>query len=500
MVWDDVLAWLARFARAQDGNSAMIFGIAAVTLLTAAGAGIDFARATVARNRMSAALDAAGLAVGTATTLPTDQLTALAQTYYDANYPGTELGASTPVQVAVAGDVISLSVTGQVPTTLLKVAGYEYVSFGVNNEVTRGLLAMEVALVLDNTGSMSGSKIVALKEAATTLINTLSNNQPFPTKLKIALVPFTQAVRVDKVAALAGGWIDTTCASSVAKLNFDNNMCAYTVLPTMYVSTQWAGCVEARPDGLEGTDTPPSVGNPDTLWVPYFQPDEPDTGDWGVDDDYTNDYTDDGTSSDELTRLMRSAKYVGKAKNSYVNANCNMPAIIPLTNDMQAIKDGVNAMGASGYTHIPLGAAWGWRVLSPMAPYTEGAQYDDGLTQKAMILMTDGENTVPSQSTMNKSRYTAFGYLRQGRLGTTTSITTAVANLDAMLTNVCDSVKAENIRVYTIGFQIFTQNVLDLLQDCATEPSMFYNSPTNSSLQLAFTSIATDLANLRLSK
>ena len=49
-------------------------------------------------------------------------------------------------------------------------------------------------------------------------------------------------------------------------------------------------------------------------------------------------------------------------------------------------------MIADGSTHVVLGATWGWRVLSPTAPYSEGAAYNDADTQKALILMTDGEN------------------------------------------------------------------------------------------------------------
>ena len=494
-------AWLARFLRAQGGNSAMVFGLSLVTLLTSAGAGVDFARAMMVRNRVAAALDAAALAVGGQQNLNQQQLQSLAQQYFDANYPTSEIGVLGPVSVSLIGDVISLSVAASVPTTLLKIANFDTIDMGVTNEVTRGSLALEVALVLDNTGSMAGSKIAALKTAATTLVDTLSGNSSSPAKLKIGVVPFTQAVRVSTVAALAGGWIDTTCASSVAKLNFNNNMCAFTVLATMNPSTKWGGCVESRPILVEVQDTAPSLTTPDTLWVPYFQPDEPDTNDSGIDDDYTNHYIDDGTStSNELTRLMRSAKYIGKSQNSNVNSNCNMPAILPLSNDMTAVKSVINSMGAAGYTHIPLGAAWGWRVLSPAAPYTEGVAYDDGKTQKAMILMTDGENTMPSQSTMNKSRYTAFGYLRQGRLGTVSSISGAEQKMDQMLTDVCNNIDQKGIRIYTIGFAISTQNVLTLLKNCATEPSMFYNSPTAADLQAAFSSIATDLSNLRLSK
>ena len=35
---------------------------------------------------------------------------------------------------------------------------------------------------------------------------------------------------------------------------------------------------------------------------------------------------------------------------------------------------------------------WGWRVISPGAPFTEGSAYNDDKFVKAIILLTDGEN------------------------------------------------------------------------------------------------------------
>ena len=194
-------------------------------------------------------------------------------------------------------------------------------------------------------------------------------------------------------------------------------------------------------------------------------------------------------------------KYEDESENSNVNKNClNLAEILPLSNDMDAVKDTIDDMGAQGYTHIPFGAVWGWRTLSPEAPYTEGVDYDDDEVRKVLIIMTDGENTMPYQSTMNNSRYTAFGYVRQGRLGTTTSTGAAADELDDMLLEVCDNAKDNDVLVYTIGFAINSSNVQSLLNDCASEDDNYFNSPSASALQSAFGAIATDLSNLRLTK
>ena len=51
---------------------------------------------------------------------------------------------------------------------------------------------------------------------------------------------------------------------------------------------EWKGCVEARAEPYDTLQTPPSNGDPDTLFVPFFSPDMVDTM-----GDYSNDYIDD---------------------------------------------------------------------------------------------------------------------------------------------------------------------------------------------------------------
>lgn len=522
--------WLRRFARSTGGNTAMMFGLSAMAVLSAGGAGLDFSRTMYAKNRAASALDAAALAVAGQPDSSDGELEALAQRIFDANYGSSKFGSTGAVSMSRNGEAISLSITGNVPTTLLQVAGKDSLSYNFTNEVMAGSTGLEVAMVLDNTGSMAGSKLASLKSAAKTLVETLSGNQASPDNVKFAVVPFAQTVRVNPNTATNGGWIDEECRSSVSQLNFSGGMCAYTVLETMHSNTRWAGCVEARPGALATNDTAPSSGTPDSLFVPYFQPDEPDRGDRGapngatVDRDYTDNYIEDGSQhdgggrggrggrggggsgssgqpgSDEVTRLMDSTKYAGKNENSEVNENCtNLEPVLPLTNNTNTVKNTISDMQADGYTHIPFGAVWGWRTLSPGAPYTEGVAYDDPETRKALIIMTDGENNIPPQSTMNGSRYSAFGYLRQGRLGTTSS-SSAKGELDDMLLEVCENAKDQDIIVYTIGFAINSSNVHSLLRRCASSEEKYFNSPTASSLQTAFSAIATDLSNLRLSR
>jgi hypothetical protein len=362
--------------------------------------------------------------------------------------------------------------------------GINYLDIGVNVQVTRESKGLEIALALDNTGSMADSgKLTALKSATNELINILFGDQNTPARLKMSLVPFSQTVKVDTAQFLNNGWMDANGTSSTAKLNFDNNMYAFSVWASMKNSS-WGGCLEARPNGYEELDTPPSAGTPDTRWVPYFEPDGPDSSAYSG---YTT-YLTDGVTGNQETRLRRSAKYVNQTKTN-PNADCNLQKITPLTNNKVVLQGQVNGMIASGNTHVAIGAAWGWRTLSPTAPYTEGSQYGDPDWTKALVLMTDGLNTTPSNSTFHKSNYTAYNFLLRNQLGTT-SAAQSETNQDTRTSTVCTRIKSAGIRVYSILLMENSTRAKNLMRGCATDTSLYFESPTSDQLKAVFQAVS----------
>jgi len=65
---------------------------------------------------------------------------------------------------------------------------------------------------------------------------------------------------------------------------------------------------------------------------------------------------------------------------------------------------------------------------------------------------------------------------------------------------VCNAIKANGVRVYTIGFQVNDTTTKNLLRNCATEPEMYYNSPSNAELAGIFQDIAQGLSELRIAQ
>jgi hypothetical protein len=240
------------------------------------------------RERMQGALDAATLAVGSWPGLGDGQMQAKAQEYFNANYAASNsFGTVSPVHLSTSGNSIVVSASASVPTTFMRVANINNIDVAATTTVLVGMGTAEVALALDNSGSMAGSKIDALKTAASDLVDRLfaaAQNSPEADPIKIAIVPFAAGVNVGSQYASAP-WMDTgnenpyhaDAQRAYGAPSTTNN---FTLLSSLKNSSgaavTWKGCVEARPMPYDVTDDAPSTGNPSTLFVPMFAPDEPD--------------------------------------------------------------------------------------------------------------------------------------------------------------------------------------------------------------------------------
>lgn len=457
-----------RFHDDTSGNVFLMFGLAAIPLFVASGMAVDMARQSWHQQRLVTALDAATLAVANMEGATETEMLAMARSNINVNYGSRPdlNGNEIDLILEITDRTVKLTADVDMPTTITTLTGVHKMDVHAVSEVTRQIFGTEIALVLDNTGSMSGSKIEGLRDAAKTLLDVMFEDASSSNQIKIAVVPFSAAVNVgtDNEAA---DWLDTDGNSSVSKLNFNDptwhNMRAWQELS----NRSWNGCVEARATPNDILDIEPNTGNPETLFAPYFAPDEPDNDDSGVDDNYNytykNDYIDDGlgeANPDLDLRQQRGQKYVGASVSSSSNGpnfNCDISPITPLTNVEFDLREAIDNMVATGYTNITQGIAWGWHVLSPTAPFEEGAEYTDKEWKKYIIVMTDGDNNWGNYSSHNETRYTGYGFVAQGRLGVTDN-SDAKAALDDRTRDVCTNAKDartvpdEKIIIYSITF------------------------------------------------
>lgn len=192
-----LLRLLDRLAADRRGSVGFFLAVAIVPLLAAIGLSVDGARGWLVKARLSQAIDAAGLAGGRV--MLADDRDADIRMFFDANFPPGFMGA-TDVNLTIAADedagTIILDATATVPTTFMRVVGINDMRVRANTVVQRTDRGMELVLVMDNTGSMAGSKITAMKNAATDLVNILYGDRETVANLWIGVVPYVANVNI----------------------------------------------------------------------------------------------------------------------------------------------------------------------------------------------------------------------------------------------------------------------------------------------------------------
>ncbi|MDP9103742.1 MAG: pilus assembly protein TadG-related protein, partial [Pseudomonadota bacterium] len=243
---------ISRFAGSRAGSITPLFAIIGTfALFPAVAVGVDVARGMSNRNNLQDALDAAALAVAH---LPSNSsqatITATAQAWLNANTRNTSLGPVT-LTTAMGTQQVDLTASSTINTMLGSLGsfgGLSQLPVTAHSTVKWGLNHIELALVLDNTGSMSqDNKLSSLQSAASSLVDTLSasaTQSGDPNALKIGVVPFSDAVNVGATYQNAS-WMTGTMPAAYGTDVFSSATNRFTMLSKMHVT--WGGCVEDRP-------------------------------------------------------------------------------------------------------------------------------------------------------------------------------------------------------------------------------------------------------------
>jgi uncharacterized protein YegL len=150
-------------------------------------------------------------------------------------------------------------------------------------------------------------------------------------------------------------------------------------------------------------------------------------------------------------------------------SNCPT-TMMTMTNNWSALNNKVDAMTPTGNTNVTIGLQLAFQMLSPVSPFNASAPQND--LDKVIILLTDGDNTQNRWSTNQNA-------------------------IDNRTKAACTNVKAANIKLYTV--RVINGNAT-LLQQCASHASMYYDVQNAAQLSAVFSTIAQNLANLRLAK
>ena len=344
---------LGRFFKDCKAGVAPILALGIIPLIGAIGAAVDYSRANLVRTAMQSALDSTALMLSKdAQNMSTAQLGSKATSYFTAMFTRPEASnvAVTPVFNSPQQGSFSLSVNGTatVNTMFWRLIGQPQVNITATGEVVWGIKKLNLALALDNTGSMAQSgKMTALKEAAHNLLTTLKNAEKTPGDIKVSIVPFAVDVDVG-TSNVNATWIDWSDWEEVngycSNNNYSTKSSCQSHSKTWHTDphSNWNGCVNDRDQNNDVLNTATVAGSPSTMY----------------------------------------------RANQAQNCSASM---MTLSYDWTALNSKIDAMTPTGNTNVTIGLQMGWQTLSPVAPFSAPAAAPD--LDKVIILLTDGDNT-----------------------------------------------------------------------------------------------------------
>jgi len=449
-----------RFRSDDHGNVAMIFAITMVPLFGFIGAAIDYSRANAARSSMQVALDSAALMVskdlGANPKMSASDVSAKAVSYFNALYTNPSTGSIAVTASYTTntqnGSTVTVSGTGAITTDFMKIVGLPQMNIASASTTTWGSTRMRVAMALDNTGSMASSgKMTALKTAAKSLIDQLEAATRTNGDVYISIVPFAKDVNISSVASTSTTWLRWDLGQCTKQnggygstaLGFVTQTECTAMNGRWTATTQngWTGCVSDRYDTTTNT-----LAAYDTL----------STAPYNI------------TATDPIM-TARNTQFPAE------NYSDCPTSLMPLTYDWTALKNKVDAMQPTGNTNQAIGMAWAWLSLLQQNPLNAPAEDSDYKYTKAIILLSDGDNT-------------------QNRVSSTTSA------IDARQKLLCDNAKTSGIVIYTIQVNTNNDNNSSVMSYCASNSGNYFSTTTASGIATAFAAIGNSLNQLRVAR
>lgn len=158
-------------------------------------------------------------------------------------------------------------------------------------------------------------------------------------------------------------------------------------------------------------------------------------------------------------------------------ATSTLKPVQALSTNIATARSFVQTLTPGGNTNITIGVQWGMEVLSPTDPFVGGVNFNDPLTHKYMIIVTDGENTA-------------------NRDYTSSNPANAV-NIDPRTALACTNAKAQGITVFVV--KVIEGNS-DMLRACASRSDYFYDLSSASQLNTALSAVFEAIKKTRLTQ
>ncbi len=456
MKQSSVAHFVTQFGSNRRGSVAIIFAISVFAVLGIVGLAVDYVRLVSTRQELQSLADGALVAAAMSAKTGTDIQDA-ATAHFNTNWASKTRQSTASITVADMGNnELSGVASTLLPMTFMRVMGFKTVAVGVKASIVYGQGSAELALVLDTTGSMSGGPLQDLQSASTTLLDTIYAAPGADQKVKVSVVPFAQYVNVGQSNRHAS-WMsvpnDTSTTANVCYANAP-------LISQTNCSTQTAtGYNDGVPFTYQYQQCTNTYGTPVTTCGPQTV-----TSTWN------------GCAGSRTYPLDDSAAVTsGQPVPGVMDVWCGAE-VLRLTNDRSAVDNAIAGLSAGGETFIPAGLLWGWRTLSPEAPYADATS--STAARKVMVLMTDGANT-RSPNYPDHEGYDA-------------------TQANTLMAETCTAIKAAKITVYTVAFNVTDQAAKDRLTACASSAAQFFDAPSASDLKTAFGKIGQAMAAIYL--
>ena len=230
------------FARREDGTTAILFALALLPILVMFGFAIDIQRAQSAKVQMQAIADSAALAGARQFYEGGDTAEAVAKAYFEnaiaSMPPGTNC-ASLSITTDDKYGSVTVTANCALGTTISGIIGQDKIDLNTSATARSKASKLDLALMLDVSGSMKGSKLKDLKTAAKNAVDILTIGAAGDTR--IALAPYSTSVNL-------GSYTEAVVGTDAFDADRDH-----------------ATCVTERPGIAKRTDEAPE----DTKWVGY---------------------------------------------------------------------------------------------------------------------------------------------------------------------------------------------------------------------------------------
>lgn len=447
---------LRRFGAQRHGNFGIMFAAIAGVLALSAGFALNIAQLSMTRSNLLNALDSA--VTSTARDLTTGRIVerdarATVEAFLMAN--GITGFAATDRVV-----LDSLTVdrnTGAVRADASVMVDLVFPLFGdPQRRVSTSSAALysnrriEVALMLDITGSMQGRKLRELKTAAKNAVTAfLAGQDKANPRTRVALIPYADAVNTGDLSHVVYAERDGNSSSEPPSH------------PGIRVASAPGGSQPRFPDytAVEGSAPPPDLCATDREGRYQFSDVGPD---------------------------------ISMVNRDWRLQFCPTARLMPLSTDEAALKAAIDRFSASGHTAGSIGIQWSWYMLSPqwrgvLPASARPEPHDPKAVAKYAVLMTDGEfNT------------TFAGVVTGENPRNQPSMSRRHAE------RLCAEMKKQGIEVFTIGFMLTERNAKDVMRACASPDEggtqHYYEVSTGAELDEAYQTIARNIERLSLTQ